>query len=62
MGAIDRLGLDRRIAPGIVKDDDVGRGQVQADPAGLEADQEHGAVAGLECLDRALAVRIARDP
>ena len=37
-------------------DHGVGHGQVQADAAGLEADQEHGHAAGLEIVDELGAI------
>ena len=41
--AVDRLRLDRRIPPGIEQEHVVRRGQVQPEPARLEADQEQPA-------------------
>jgi hypothetical protein len=40
-------------------DHGVGSGQVQADAAGLEADQEHLAVAVLELLHRGAAIAVS---
>ena len=50
--AVDGLGLDGRVPPGVEQVDIFGGGQVQAQAAGLEADQEDRAVGvGLEPLD-----------
>ena len=55
--AVDGLGLDGRVPPGVEQEDVVGGGQVQAEAAGLEADQEDRAVGVvLEPLDPAGAV------
>ena len=55
--AVDGLGLDGRVPPGVEQVDVFGRGQVQAQAAGLEADQEDRAVGiGLEPLDLGGAV------
>src|SRR5688572_28392095 len=48
--AVDSLGLDGGIPPWVVKDDGVGRCQVEADAAGFEADQEYRYCAGLEAI------------
>ena len=40
MGAVGRLVLDGRVPPRVVMDDRVGRRQIEAGAAGLEADQE----------------------
>ena len=57
MGAIDGLRLDCRIPPGIEDEDVVGRRQVEAQAAGLEADQEERTVGvGLEALDTGGAI------
>ena len=54
VGAVDGLRLDGGVPPGVEQVDVVGGGQVQAEAAGLEADQEERAVGvGLEALDRA---------
>ena len=50
MGAVDRLALHRGIPPGVEQEDVVRRRQVQAEAAGLQADQEH------------LAVRVVLEP
>ena len=42
--AIDRLRFGRRVPPGIEQEHVLGGGQVQADTAGLQADQEHAAL------------------
>ena len=42
--AVDGLGLDGRVPPRVEQVDVFGRGQVQAQAAGLEADQEERAV------------------
>ena len=50
--AVDRLRLDGRVPPRVEQEHVVGRGQVQAEAAGLEADQEQPAVGiVLEPLD-----------
>ena len=50
--AVDGLGLDGRVPPGVEQVDVLGGGQVQAQAAGLEADQEDRALrVGLEPLD-----------
>jgi hypothetical protein len=57
MGAIDRLGFDRRVPPGVEQIDGAGGGEIQADAPGFEADQEdRRAGAGLELIDQFLAV------
>ena len=57
VGAVDGLGLDGGVPPGVEQEDVVGGGQVEAEAAGLEADQEELAVGiGLEALDPRLAV------
>src|SRR6267142_4682892 len=56
MRTINRLLLDSRIPPGIENNYRVGGGQVQPDPAGLQADQENLAGAVLKAFDRALAI------
>ena len=48
VGAVDRLRLDRRVPPRVEHEDVVGLGQVEPEAAGLQADQEHRAVAVLE--------------
>ena len=61
VGAVGGLVLDRRVPPRVVVDDGVGGGQVEADAAGLEADQEDRHLAGLEAADRRFAVaRVCR--
>ena len=55
--AVDRLRFDGRIPPRIEQEDVVGGGEVQAEAAGLQADQEHAAVrVGLKPLDARFAV------
>ena len=57
VGAVDRLRFDGRVPPGVEQEDVLGRGQVQAEAAGLQADQEQLAVrVVLEALDARLAV------
>jgi hypothetical protein len=56
MGAVGGLVLDGRVPPGIVVDDGVGGGEVEAGAAGFEADEEQGDLAGLEALDGGGAV------
>ena len=46
VGAVGGLGLGGRVPPGVVVDDGVGAGQVEAGAARLEADQEDVAAAG----------------
>src|SRR5687768_1369521 len=38
VGAVDRLGLDGRVPPRVEEEDVLGGGEVEAQPAGLEAD------------------------
>ena len=54
--AIGGLRLDRRIPPGVVVDDGVGRGQVQPNPARFEREQKNARIAGLKGLDRAAPI------
>jgi hypothetical protein len=56
VGAVGGLVFHRGIPPRIVVDDGVGGGEVEADAACLEADQEHRYLAFLETADDALAV------
>ena len=57
MGAIDRLGLDGGIPPGIEQEDVFGGGQVQAEAARLQTHQEQRTVGiGLKALDARFAV------
>ena len=57
VGAVDGLGLDGRVPPGVEQVNVLGGGQVQAEAAGFEADQEDRAVGvGLEPLDLGGAV------
>ncbi len=44
--AVDRLGLDGGVPPGVEQVDVVGGGQVQAQAAGLQADQEDAGRSG----------------
>ena len=55
--AVDRLRLDGRVPPGVEQEDVVGGGQVEAEAAGLEADEEDAAVrVRLEALHARRAV------
>jgi len=54
--AVGRLGLDRRVPPGVEVDHGVRGGEVQSHAAGLEADQEDRGLALLEAADDLLAV------
>ena len=60
MGAIGGLLFDRRVPPRIEMDDVVGSGQVDADATGLEAEQEHLALAALKCGHRFIACFLRR--
>ena len=51
MGAVHGLALYRRVPPGVIQNDRISGGQVQACAACLEADQENLSVAGLEPVD-----------
>ena len=42
--AVDRLGLDGRVPPRIEQEHVLGRGQVEAEAAGLQADEEERTV------------------
>src|SRR5215472_1056038 len=53
VGAVGRLVLDRRVPPGVVVDDRIGRGQIEPGAAGLEADQKERHLALLKAGDRA---------
>ena len=55
MGAVDGLGFHGGIPPGIVEHHRVGRGQVQSDAAGFQADKNERHLARLEPGDRLLA-------
>ena len=59
VGAVGGLILDGRIPPGIIVDHRVGGGEVEADAAGFQADQEERHFAALERLDRLGAVRVS---
>src|ERR1700730_1110280 len=52
VGAVGGLVLDGRVPPWIVMDHRVGRGQVEAGAAGLEADQKQRRLALLKLCDR----------
>jgi hypothetical protein len=57
MRAIDRLRFDRRVPPRIEQEDVLGGGEVEAEAARLEADQEQLAVRiGLEAVDARVTV------
>jgi hypothetical protein len=56
VGAVGGLVLDRRVPPRVVVDHGIGGGQVEAEAAGLEADQEDRHPALLEAADRGFAV------
>jgi hypothetical protein len=47
VGAVGRLVFDRRVPPGILMDDRVGGGQIEAGTAGFEADHEERHLASL---------------
>ena len=55
VGAVGGLVLHRRVPPGVHVDHVVGGGEVQAEAAGLEGDQEQVALAILEGVDPLLA-------
>lgn len=54
--AVGGLGFDGWVPPGVVVDDGVCGGEVEADAAGFEADEEEGDFAVLELLDGGVAV------
>ena len=57
VGAVDGLGFDGGVPPGVEQEDVVGAGEVEAEAAGLEADQEEPGVGiVLELLDGRFAV------
>ena len=57
VGAVDGLRFDRGVPPGIEQEDVIGRGQIQAEAAGFQADEEQLAVRiVLELLDARLAI------
>ncbi|MNY00594.1 hypothetical protein D3C86_1330940 [compost metagenome] len=56
VGAVAGLGLGGRVPPGVEVDHGIGGGEVEAGAAGLEADQEHRHLAGLERLHRRAAI------
>ena len=57
VGAVDGLGFDGGVPPGVEEDDIGGGGEIEAGAAGFEADEEGGgAVVGLEFLDELAAV------
>ena len=56
VGAVCCLILDRRIPPGVEEKNVICRGQVEADPAGLEGNQhDRRAIWGLKLVDRLLS-------
>src|SRR5919109_5193719 len=55
VGAVDRLRLDRGVPPRVEQEAVVGLAQVQAEAAGLEADQKPRVVARLKALHDAVA-------
>lgn len=55
VGAVDRLGLRSRVLPRVEQEAVVRLGEVEAEPTGLEADQEDRVCALLETLQHALA-------
>ena len=56
VGAVGGLGFGGGIPPGVVVDDGVGGGEVEAGAAGLEGDEEERDFSGLEILDELAAV------
>jgi hypothetical protein len=44
MGAVDGLGFDGGVPPGVVEDDVAGGGEIEAGAGGAEAEEEHGGV------------------
>jgi len=56
VGAVGGLVFDRRVPPRVVVDDGVGGGQVEADAAGFQADQENRDFAFLEAAHGCFAV------
>src|SRR5690606_19858716 len=57
VGAVDGLGLHRRVPPGVVEHHIAGGGEVEAGTGGLEREQEDGrAFGGLKLIDQRLPV------
>ncbi len=57
VGAVDGLGFDGGIPPGVEEEDVVGGGEIESDPAGFEADKKDGAVgSGLKAVNFSGAV------
>src|SRR5450755_2936826 len=57
VGAVDGLGFDGGIPPGVEQKDVLGGGQVEAQSSSLQADEEQGASrVVLEALDALLAI------
>src|SRR6266498_2246088 len=56
VGAVDRLVLGGGVPPGVEQEAVVGLGEVEAEAAGLEADQEHRVGAALEAVEHAIAL------
>ena len=56
VGAVGGLRFGGRVLPWVVVDHGVGGGEVEADAAGLEADQEHRHGAALEALHQGAAL------
>ena len=55
--AVNGLGFDGRVPPGVEEIDVIGRGEVEPGAAGFQAEKEDGAIGiGLEVLDALLAV------
>ena len=57
VGAVDGLGFDGGVPPGVVKDDVAGGGEVESGAGGAEAQQENAGIrVGLEGVDDVLTV------
>ena len=56
VGAVGGLGFGGGVPPGVVVDDGVGGGEVEAGAAGFEGDEEERDFAGLEVFDEFAAV------
>jgi hypothetical protein len=59
VGAVGGLVFDGRVPPRVVVDHRVGGGEVEADAAGLQADQEDRHLAVLELADRGFPVGVS---
>lgn len=58
VGAVNRLGFDGGVPPGVEEIDVIGGGEIEAGAAGFQAKQEDGAIGiGLEMLDTFLTIR-----